>query len=67
MQADQQNFTEGAKWFKQAVAADSKNIDLRNYLEEALFQANNFDEPLSVFRETPLTNRTHPEALFDYE
>ena len=66
MQADQQNFTEAAKWFKQAVAADPKNIDLRNYLGEALFQANKIDESLAVFRETLVVSPTHPEALFDY-
>jgi cytochrome c-type biogenesis protein CcmH/NrfG len=66
MQADQQNFPEAAKWFKQAVAADSKNIDLRNFLGEALFQANSIDESLAVFRETLTISPNHPEALFDY-
>jgi cytochrome c-type biogenesis protein CcmH/NrfG len=41
MQADQQNFTEAARWYKQAVDADPKNIEMRNYLGEALFQAKN--------------------------
>jgi cytochrome c-type biogenesis protein CcmH/NrfG len=53
-------------WFKQAVAADPKNIEMRNYLGEALFQSNNIDEALSVFRETLVISPTHPEALFDY-
>jgi cytochrome c-type biogenesis protein CcmH/NrfG len=66
MQADQQNFTEAARWYKQAVAADPKNLEMRNYLGEALFQANNIDESLAVFRETLVINPTHPEALFDY-
>ena len=66
MQADQQNFTEAARWYKMAVVADPKNIETRNYLGEALFQANNIDESLAVFRETLAINPTHPEALFDY-
>jgi len=66
MQAEQGNFTESAKWYKQAVAADPKNIELRNYLGEVLFQANNIDESLAVFRETLVISPTHPEALFDY-
>jgi cytochrome c-type biogenesis protein CcmH/NrfG len=66
IQAEQGNFTEAAKWYKQAVAADPKNIEMRNYLGEALFQANNIDESLAVFRETLVINPTHPEALFDY-
>jgi tetratricopeptide (TPR) repeat protein len=53
-------------WYKQAVAADPKNIELRNYLGEALFQANKVDESLAVFRETLVISPTHPEALFDY-
>ena len=66
MQADQQNFTEAARWYKQAVDADPKNIETRNYLGEALFQANKIDESLAVFRETLVISPTHPEALFDY-
>jgi cytochrome c-type biogenesis protein CcmH/NrfG len=66
MQAEQGNFTESTKWYKQAVAADPKNIELRNYLGEALFQANKVDESLAVFRETLVISPTHPEALFDY-
>jgi cytochrome c-type biogenesis protein CcmH/NrfG len=66
MQAEQGNFTEAAKWYKQAVDADPKNIEMRNYLGEALFQANKVDESLAVFRETLAVSPTHPEALFDY-
>jgi tetratricopeptide (TPR) repeat protein len=66
LQADQLNFSEAAKWYKQAVDADPKNIDMRNYLGEALFQANNIDESLAVFRQTLEIAPTHPEALFDY-
>jgi cytochrome c-type biogenesis protein CcmH/NrfG len=66
MQADQQNFSEAARWFKLAVAADPNNIEMRNYLGEALFQANKIDESLDVFRETLVISPTHPEALFDY-
>jgi tetratricopeptide (TPR) repeat protein len=39
---------------------------MRNYLGEALFQANKIDESLDVFRETLVISPTHPEALFDY-
>jgi cytochrome c-type biogenesis protein CcmH/NrfG len=66
MQAEQLNFAEAAKWYKQAVAADGKNVDLRNYLGESLFQANQIDESLAVFRETLALFPSHPEALFDY-
>lgn len=66
MQAEQGNFTEAAKWYKQAVDTDPKNIEMRNYLGEALFQANKIDESLAVFRETLVISPTHPEALFDY-
>jgi len=66
MQAEQQNYTEAAKWYKQAVDADPKNIEMRNYLGETLFQANRIDESLEVFRQTLVISPTHPEALFDY-
>ena len=66
MQADQQNFSEAARWYQMAVDADPKNIDMRNYLGEALFQANRIDESLVVFRQTLIIAPTHPEALFDY-
>ena len=39
---------------------------MRNYLGEALFQANDVDGSLAVFRETLAISPTHPEALFDY-
>jgi len=66
IQAEQLNFAEAAKWYRQAVAADGKNVDLRNYLGESLFQANQIDESLAVFRETLTLFPSHPEALFDY-
>jgi cytochrome c-type biogenesis protein CcmH/NrfG len=66
MQAEQGNFTEAAKWYKQGIDADPKNIEMRNYLGESLFQANDVDGSLAVFRETLTISPTHPEALFDY-
>jgi len=66
MQADQQNFSEAARWYQLAVDVEPKNIDMRNYLGEALFQASRLDESLVVFRQTLIIAPTHPEALFDY-
>ncbi len=39
---------------------------MRNYLGEALFQANQIDESLAAFQGALVISPTHPEALFDY-
>jgi cytochrome c-type biogenesis protein CcmH/NrfG len=66
MHAEQGNFDEAVKWYKQAVDVDPKNIETRNYLGEALFQGNHVEESLAEFKGTLDINPTHPEALFDY-
>jgi len=66
MQNDHGNFEEAVKSYRQAVALDPKNMDLHNYLGEALFQGNHIEEALAAFKAGLDVNPTNPEALFDY-
>ncbi len=66
MQAEQNNFEEASKWYALGVKAEPNNIELRNWLGEAQFQANHVDEALATFKGTLAINPSHPEALFDY-
>jgi len=66
MQNDHGNFDEAVKWYRQAVALEPKNMDLHNYLGEALFQGNHIEESLAAFKAGLAVNPTNPEALFEY-
>ena len=66
MQNDHGNFEEAVKWYRQAVALEPKNMDLHNYLGEALFQGNHIEESLAAFKAGLDVSPTNPEALFDY-